>query len=189
MQNKNTIFIILLVIIILILGYVAFFRPQNVNQNYGNDNQIPVTNTVENNTVQNPAQNNLPVNTNNPVSISTTLPQYISGQQGWPPVVQTSGSHYSCTPAHSEMGDTVEKIINNKNYCITSFIDAAAGNRYGTYTYTTAGIQGSLKTTTFTLHWPSCGGYGGPGDPTYNQCNTNQTNFFAGLDSLIDSLM
>ncbi|MCX6752819.1 MAG: hypothetical protein NTW62_00525 [Candidatus Nomurabacteria bacterium] len=184
-NNKNTIVIILLVIIILILGYVAFLKPQNANQNYGNDNQVPVTNNVTNTPVQNP------IITNPPPTISTALPMYVTNQQGWPPVIQTSSVVYSCAPS-TGTGDVptvvTQKIINGKNYCITNFTEGAAGSVYSESTYTVANNTGT-KTTHFILHWPNCGVYGGPGDPTYTQCNTNQTNFFSGLDSLVASLM
>ncbi|MCX6756532.1 MAG: hypothetical protein NTW35_00015 [Candidatus Nomurabacteria bacterium] len=194
MENKkNTIVIILLIIIILILGYVAFLKPQNANKNDVSDTQIPVTNIpVQNPVVTNSPQNNLPVNTNNPVSLSTTLPQYIGGQSGWPPVIENSVASYSCAQVthsgYGPNGSNIEKIINGKKYCITSSVDAAAGHRYGTYVYTTANGSGT-KMTSFILGWPSCGGYGGPGDPQYNQCQTNQDTFFASLDALIASLM
>jgi len=71
---------------------------------------------------------------------------------------------------------------------VTVTIDAAAGSRYGEYTYITANGSGTKKTN-FTLRWPNCGVYGGPGDVEYDQCQTNQTTFFNDLDALIDSLM
>ncbi len=123
-----------------------------------------------------------------PPTYSTILPQYVSGQEGWPPAIQTSSEAYSCEAGHSEMLDVTEKIINNKNYCITTSVDAGAGQRYGQYKYTRANGMGT-KTTYFTLRWPSCGVYGGPGDAQYNQCQSNQNTFFANLDLLIDSLM
>ena len=128
----------------------------------------------------------LPVN--NPPTYSTALPQYISGQTGWPPVIRNLNETYVCETSHSQMLDVTEKIINNKNYCITTSVDAGAGQRYGQYKYTRANGTGT-KTTYFTLRWPSCGVYGGPGDAQYDQCQSNQNTFFGNLDLLIDSLM
>lgn len=129
----------------------------------------------------------LPVN--NPPTYSTTLPQYISGQTGWPPVIQSSTTVYSCFPAvPNEVSKIVQKVISNRIYCVTTVIEGAAGSRYGEYTYTRANGAGT-KTTSFTLRWPSCGVYGGPGDAQYDQCQSNQNTFFGNLDLLIDSLM
>jgi hypothetical protein len=119
-------------------------------------------------------------------SISTTLPQYIGGQSGWPPVVSESSFAYKCIPSHSQNSDTVEKNIGSRTYCITNDHEGAAGSTYNTYTYKTFGIQGSSKSTTFTLRYSGCGGYD---DPQMTQCKTAQSNFNANLDTLIDSLM
>ncbi len=117
-------------------------------------------------------------------ALSTTLPQYMGTyQNGWPPVIQTSAVAYSCVPSNGENSTAVQKIINS-----TTFVDGGAGSMGGDYTYTKANGTGT-KTATFKLHWVSCGGYGGPGDPTYDQCKSNQNTFFAGLDTLIASLM
>ncbi len=152
-----------------------------VDGQQGNQNTPPPQN--QNNV---PPQNNPPANT--PPTYSTTLPQYIGGQAGWPPVIQVSSEAYSCESSHSPMLDVTEKVINNRNYCITTSLEAAAGQRYGQYKYTRANGSGT-KTTYFTLRWPNCGGYGGPGDAQYNQCQSNQNTFFSNLDLLIDSLM
>ena len=171
MKNKNTLIIILLVVIIILLGYVAFLKPKNANNTNNNYQPIEKINDVVDNS-----------------PISTTLPSpYISAQNGWPPVIQESGNMYSCVLSHSEMGDTVKKTINKRDYCITTISDGAAGSIYHTYTYKTLGLQGSSKSTTFTLRYVSCGAYGGPGDAQYVQCNTAQTNF--NLDQIVDSLM
>ena len=300
MQNKNTI-IILLTIIILILGYVAFLKPQNVNQNYVSDNQIPVTDNTTNTPTQNNTdsqadnwiytttpgmiiayksdwtvtpqyyvstamqaqgktdlvgymftlpdgnpiivggaqsscttkeinefkygvstiacvknmssnvgvlnvRNTLPQNdinlfgdfvlknstTNNNAAVTTTLPQYMGTyQNGWPPVIRTSPNAYSCMQS-AGTGDvptiTTQKIINGKNYCITSFVDGAMSHVGGDYTYTRVNGTGT-KIATFKLYWPSCGVYGSQTDPIVIQCNSNQAIFFSNLDTLIASLM
>jgi len=56
MENKNTIIMVLLIVIIVILGYVAFVKPKNVNDNYqpqknqNNITNIPKTN-IDSNTI------------------------------------------------------------------------------------------------------------------------------------------
>jgi len=124
-------------------------------------------------------------------SISTTLPAKYIGAKNWPPVVQRSTIQYSCIP-NSGSGDVpktvIQKKINNKTYCITSMIDAGAGQRFGEYTYTTINGNGT-KTVSFELGWSSCGGYGGPGDIEYDQCQITVSGFLNNLDAVIDSLM
>ncbi|MES2023762.1 MAG: hypothetical protein V4439_03700 [Patescibacteria group bacterium] len=165
--NTRTVIITLLVVIILIIGYVAFLKPQN----------IPAINTI----VNNPVQNNSPV--------STTLPQYMGTyENGWPPVVKDSSVAYSCLPSNGENSTAVQKIINGKTYCVSSFLDGAAGHVGGDYTYTKANGAG-IKIATFKLYWVNCDGYGGPGNTQYDNCKTNQKTFFDNLDNLIDSLM
>lgn len=125
-------------------------------------------------------------------NVSTALPEYVSTMTvgaGWPPVIQTSQQTYSCIQNISKEGPTtIEKIINGKKYCVSSFIDGGAGGRGGEYTYTRIDGAGT-KTANFSLRWVSCGGYGAPGDTQYDQCQLNQDIFFGNLDSLIDSLM
>jgi len=118
-----------------------------------------------------------------PSTSTTLLTPYISAQQNWPPVIQTSATAYSCTSAHSEMGNTVEKTINSKTYCITTASDGTAGSIYYTYTYTTSSGTGT-KTTNFILRYVDCGVYS---DPQMTQCKTAQSGF--NLDAIIVSLM
>ena len=181
MKNKQGFIGISLVIVIIailaIAGGAYYFETKH--------NSVP-SNVVENNVSQE-GQEDVPVVANTP--LPTTLPQYIAGQSGWPPVIQTSGIVYSCTPSHSEMGTTIEKIINGRTYCITTTSDGAAGSIYYTHTYKTSDVQGSSKTTTFALKYVSCGVYGGPTEPQVIQCKANQDHFSNSLDNLIDSLM
>ncbi len=129
---------------------------------------------------------------NTGANVSTTLPKYMgtmASGAGWPPVIKVSTNTYSCNPGVSnEVSTVVEKTINGKKYCVSSFIDAAAGSRGGEYTYTRKETAGT-KVASFSLRWPNCGVYGGPGDSQYEQCNNSQAAFFGGLDSLIDNLM
>ncbi len=122
-------------------------------------------------------------------SLSTTLPQYIGGQEGWPPVIKTSTTAYACSmqaqTGNGPSGSTTEKTINGKKYCVTILSDAAAGSRYTEYTYITGNGSGT-KTTNFTLRLPNCQNYD---HPQSMDCDASQDHFFGGLDALIDSLM
>ena len=123
-----------------------------------------------------------------PVTTAPTLPHYF-GSKHWPPTIQTSSAAYACTLTHTEVGDTVQKTINGKTYCVTTSSDCGAGHCGSDYTYTRANGSGT-KTATFSLEWNNgCGGYGGPGDPQFDECHAEQTTFFGNLDNLIDSLM
>jgi hypothetical protein len=157
----------------------------------------------DNKAVNNPAdylpanqdQNLQPVNQNQPVvdNIPITLPVKYLGSQNWPPVITNSTTPYSCKIS-SGSGPTdlpppvKEKIINGKKYCIFSFVDAGAGQRYGEYTYTTANGSGT-KIASFNLQWSSCAGYGGPGGVEYDKCMSTVSTFFNNLDIMVDSLM
>lgn len=127
--------------------------------------------------------NSLPTKT-----ISTALPAKYLDSQNWPPIIKTSSSKYTCAPG-SKIDDAPsvveERVINNKKYCITSFIDAGAGNRFGTYSYMTTNGTGS-KTASFSLKWSSCGAYD---KPEADQCQTTVSTFLNNLDAMVDSLM
>jgi hypothetical protein len=119
-------------------------------------------------------------------AISTTLPApYISARSGWPPVIKNLATAYSCISLYSDIepGETVEKNIDGRKYCVSSSEDGDVGNIYKTYTYKTPFGSG-IKTTTFILRYISCGGYG---EPKNIQCETNQSNF--NIDTVVASLM
>lgn len=187
-NNKGfaPIVIVLIIVALLAVGGGLYYSGKNSNPVYNESNNQGVNplyqpqDQVVNPPVQNPT----------PTNISTTLPQYISGQSGWPPVIQNSTNTYSCMITSSAGQDgpaptTTEKVINGKTYCIKVMMEAAAGSRYGTYTYTTANGSGT-KTTNFTLRWPNCDNYD---DPENTQCKTNQNTFFGNLDTLIANLL
>lgn len=117
-------------------------------------------------------------------SVSTTLPSWLDGQEGWPPVIKYSSNLYSCTPGRVGMGvpvTTTEKVINNRKYCISIADEGTAGTIYYTYTYTTADTNrtdnpGTL-TTHFTLGWHDamCQDVSGNSTPNNIVCNLNST--------------
>ncbi len=155
--------VLLIIIAILAVGGIAY---------YSGKNSVP---KIEQN--------------NNQPQLSTTLPQYVGAQSGWPPVIQNSLTPYSChTQAQTgdgPNGSTVEVKVGSSIYCRTIMSEGAAGSRYAEYTYVKANGSGT-KTTNFTLRLPNCDNWD---DPEKTQCKTNQNIFFANLDALIDSLM
>ncbi len=121
--------------------------------------------------------------------VSTTISsKYITGTKNWPPSIQTSSVAYSCPTSASENFVAVQKVINGRTYCVSSMINGGAGHWGGEYTYTIASGAGT-KTANFELRWGSCGVYGGPSDPVYKQCKSEQDTVFNNLDAMVDSLM
>jgi hypothetical protein len=153
--------VILTIVAILIVGGIAYYAGT-------------MKNTVQ-----------LPADTNEQTTpLSTTLPSpYISAQENWPPVIITAATTYSCTAATNEMGSTVERLINNKTFCITTLTEGAAGSSYSTYTYTSANTNTSVKTTTFTLRYQNCGNYAALSE--YPLCQNAQASF--ALDAIVAS--
>lgn len=181
--HTHTILVTLAVLIVIGLAYYLGKNDSKITSPIS-DSYEPVK--VEQNNSQN--NNYVPVVPKTPMS--TVLPQYVGGQEGWPPVIKDSNKSYTCDNlGQGPVGEVkVEKVINSRTYCVVSTFEAAAGSRYGVYLYITANGTGT-KSTTFTLKWPSCGVYGGPTDETYQMCQNNQDTFFANLDSIVDSLM
>ena len=170
---------VLLMAIIIFLAIISLIYVLSKNSNA----------FVNNKNVQENKLINVPITTSPNISIQ--LPEYIGGQKSnWPPVIKESGEPYSCTPGASGMGvrkETTERTINGKTYCVTYIGEGAVGITYKTYTFTTFSTQGTTKTTTFTLSYFNCEGYGVPGNVRYDQCKTNQANF--DIDTVIASLM
>ena len=179
MKNRSKLNAVLLGILILLMVWVVsiFIRTKETDNFINNDSKKAPPSVVKVNETPKP---------------SITLPtKYVGAQQDWPPLIKNSPVAYSCV-SNSGSGDVpktiVQKKINNRIYCITSMIDAGAGSRFGEYTYITANGTGS-KTTAFSLRWSSCGGYGGPGDAEYDECQAVVSSFLNNLDMTIDSFM
>ncbi len=176
--------VLIIIVVLLAIGGAYYFGKSS------NNNVLPQNEGVNNPIQQNVPVQNIPVN-NNPVS--TTLPTpYITAQSGWPPVIKDSGEAYSCKLSHTEMGDTIIKTINKRDYCVTTTSDGTAGSFYYTYTYKTFGIQGSTIFTTFTLRYVDCGVYrdnSSNGGVQYNECKNRQSEFNSNLDDTVDSLI
>lgn len=198
-NNKGFIGIGILIAIIAALvvggGAVYFMtKPSTPYLKNTGDNIIPPVNQNSVSNTNIPVQNNQ-VNTVNKVApsvshipVSTTISsQYITGTS-WPPTIQTSSTAYSCPPASGEINTVVQKVINNKTYCINSTVDGGAGHWGGDYIYTKANGSGT-KTATFQLQWGSCGVWRGDGTTKYSDCQAEQANVFNNLDAMVDSLI
>ena len=129
------------------------------------------------------------------VNLSNFSSKYIT-PTNWPPTVQQNDTTYSCSTISRDVFDTpttlkgIQKNINGRTFCLYSFSDSGAGHSAGVYTYITAGLNGSgTKRIDFRVDWGSCGVYGTTGDPQYDQCKNDQSNFFSNLDAYIANLM
>ncbi|MCB9808796.1 hypothetical protein H6776_00155 [Candidatus Nomurabacteria bacterium] len=112
---------------------------------------------------------------------NTTLPAPYMTSQDWPASIDTSTASYACNPSTSEMGETIEKVINDHTYCVTVSSEGATGSIYTTYTYVTPQAQGS-RSTMFTLRTSNCGNYDAD---QISQCQNDIAGF--DIDAAVDS--
>lgn len=92
--------------------------------------------------------------------IGNTLNKYVLPVQ-WPPELNIVKGVYSCKRGGSAIlpeGKTEAKIINGKNYCITTQIEGAAGSVYTTYVYKSV-VEKKVVTLTFIVRVPECSNY------------------------------
>jgi len=84
--------------------------------------------------------------------------KYISSSiEGWPPVLTVLTGPFSCKSGGSMIdggGNTVERTIDGKRYCVTTQSEGAAGSMYISYSYKT-----SVAQTVFTLRFSQCENY------------------------------
>jgi hypothetical protein len=117
-----------------------------------------------------------------PARLSTT---YIQAHD-WPPQVELTDDSFTCTEAGSpeaRAGRTQLRIINNRTYCVTEVIGAAAGSVYTQYAYTT---QKGNRTVifTFSIRMPQCANYG---SEERQACERERENF--NIDSIVDRML
>ncbi|HEV7424641.1 MAG TPA: DUF3298 domain-containing protein [Candidatus Paceibacterota bacterium] len=121
-----------------------------------------------------------------PENISTT---YISTVD-WPPKVQIIEGTFVCTnegEVTSAAGQTLDKKINGRDYCVTMSSEGAAGSTYTNYAYATK-IQNKFVSFSFVLRAPNCDNYGDNyNDPQQTACKTERTTF--SIDNLIDQII
>lgn len=103
----------------------------------------------------------------------------------WPPRVRVLDERFSCAQAGTETaraGKTEQRKINERDYCVTTLTEGAAGSVYTQYAY---GFAKGKKTTmlTFTTRMPQCLNYD---EPKRSECQSERTSF--NLDALIDGV-
>lgn len=93
-----------------------------------------------------------------PETLGTT---YMHPYGDWPPKVQIVNEAFVCTEAGVttvRAGETKKKMIGGREFCVTSFIGAAAGSTYEQYAYATP-LGSKTAIFTFTIQSPQCGNY------------------------------
>lgn len=120
------------------------------------------------------------------ISYNTDLnTKYISSAETWPPEVVFQKGDYKCVPGGNEInqnGETLQKTISGRNYCITVESEGAAGSIYTTYSYMTK-FGEQLAETKFILRFVQCDNYE---DPNKTECKNERANF--NPDNLTDQI-
>lgn len=110
--------------------------------------------------------------------------KYISTQE-WPPKINASDQSFSCaaaTESNIPYETNLQKMINGKTYCLKEDSEGAAGSIYNTYTYSVQSGN-KLVSINFALRFVQCGNYP---EPQLTECNNERQAF--DLDSLIDQI-
>jgi translocator protein len=103
----------------------------------------------------------------------------------WPPRVTILIGNFSCHPATSTssfLETSVQRLIEDHNYCVRSASGAAAGSTYTNYKYSRED-NGRLLTVAFALRYPQCLNYD---DPEQTACLNERQTF--NLDSIVDRI-
>jgi tryptophan-rich sensory protein len=108
----------------------------------------------------------------------------------WPPQVALSGEPFNCSVSDATSSlpsRTQDLIVNNREYCLKSESEGAAGSVYTTYDYTALAPDsvGAGKTVTFSfvLQYPQCYNYD---NPQQSACTNEHQNF--DLNGLVDQM-
>ncbi|MFZ5390962.1 MAG: hypothetical protein ACOZAJ_01650 [Patescibacteria group bacterium] len=114
------------------------------------------------------------------------LAKYVSVAE-WPPVIKIETGVYSCkiTPLEvSSMSEiTLQRLVDDRNYCLNIKNEGAAGSVYSSYIYTT--IKNSkLVKISFTLQYPNCNNY----DEEQNKACASEREVFD-IDSMVDRIV
>ena len=110
--------------------------------------------------------------------------KYISSRD-WSPTLAVFNNSYSCNPVgdESSLGIwTVERTINNRPYCISTYSEGAAGTIYKNYSYYFP-LENQIAAISFFLGFPQCPNYD---EPEKSACEREQAAF--DLDSLVDQI-
>lgn len=117
-----------------------------------------------------------------PETLSTT---YISTTD-WPPLLQIVDGTYECREAGREIdraGKTEKKVINGRNYCVTTVTEGAAGSIYTMQAYAFPKGNNQVAILTFGLRATQCGNYD---NPQKSACESERAAF--SMDAIMDQI-
>ena len=117
-----------------------------------------------------------------PIKLNT---KYISSRD-WSPTLTVFNNSYSCNPVGDESSPgiwTVERTINNRPYCVSTYSEGAAGTIYKNYSYYFP-LENQIAAISFFLGFPQCPNYD---DPEKSACEREQAAF--DLDALVDQIV
>lgn len=116
-----------------------------------------------------------------------TIPTTYIHTVDWPPKLQLVEGPFTCIQAGQEIdraGKTESRVINGKDYCVTTLTEGAAGSTYTQYAYATQ-IGGKVAVLTFTLRQASsCSNYD---DPQKSECEAERATFT--IDPIIGQII
>lgn len=112
--------------------------------------------------------------------------KYISASE-WPPLVERTVNAYSCMPgpitdADGPLKTQERRTVDDREYCVTSSSDGAAGSVYRAYEYAYR-FGPSTYRVVFQLRFPQCANYD---NPARAACESEQATF--DIDGLVDRI-
>ncbi len=116
-----------------------------------------------------------------PESLST---KYISVID-WPPQIQVLNKLFVCTQAGSptaRAGETIMRVVNGREFCITKKVEGAAGSIYTQYAYA-FGMDNKTVIAAFSLKEVQCGNYD---NPQKTECENERVMF--DIDALLETI-
>lgn len=107
----------------------------------------------------------------------------------WPPQVQILDEQYTCNEAGQatdRAGKTEKRMVDNKEYCVTTVSEGAAGSVYNQYAYKTVKDDKTIVLT-FTLRFVQCMNYD---QPQQDECLNERQSFDMGstIDRIVQTL-
>jgi len=113
------------------------------------------------------------------------LAKYISVVD-WPPIVKIETGTYSCKTTSQEVSSksdiTLQRMVDDRIYCVNVKHEGAAGSVYSSYTYITP-KNGKLINVSFTLRYPNCNNY----DEEQNKACASEREAFD-IDATVDRI-
>lgn len=113
------------------------------------------------------------------------LAEHIS-EAKWPPKLIIEDRSFICNPSGNEIqqgGQTEQRLVDNRVYCITKESEGAAGSIYTTYTYEFPKDH-QTGVITFTLRFVQCQNYD---DPKASECESERSTF--DIDGTVDRIV